>query len=499
MCELEGSDDEDSSDGGESSDDEGSDDAGSDGGSDGADAGSDGGSDGADASGDAAADADADAADAADGVDMYGGAGPYDPDVPDWGEDVDPYPSTIGVDCAAEPVLEVPTVPLSRTEQRQEDRIARRAIRRHNRVLKASKPSISVDRRNIALRTAIFESSLDFSVLPVLSFPHFASTQSSVTEAGDVTIVTQASVDRLPRLQQMASSWPGAISAAVYVPTWADPSSEEHRAEVEDARNAIGALVEEVRRAQPSCCLDIHLVCEDPDVPMPIDGRDKLYPINQLRNVALDFAMSDNVWLLDVDFVPSDFSYERIRAHAATLATPLSQPTAVVIPAFEVFGDTRAPRDHGSLKQLFDEGTCTGFHVGHFPQGHRATDFSRFFSLEGSFGQSYNVEYEECFEPYVVVRRALCPRYDERFRGYGHNKIQHLFSMHVEGFSFKVAADAFVVSEPHAPSASWTATFSRTPGERDPLQADWVKALYSRFRREQKAIGAQQSRVAQVA
>ena len=35
------------------------------------------------------------------------------------------------------------------------------------------------------------------------------------------------------------------------------------------------------------------------------------------------------------------------------------------------------------------------------------------------------------FEPYVLVSRHWVPWYDERFRGYGHNKIQHI--MHLVG------------------------------------------------------------------
>ena len=31
----------------------------------------------------------------------------------------------------------------------------------------------------------------------------------------------------------------------------------------------------------------------------------------------------------------------------------------------------------------------------------------------------YEVEYEECYEPYVIASRRLLPRYDERFHGYG--------------------------------------------------------------------------------
>ena len=48
----------------------------------------------------------------------------------------------------------------------------------------------------------------------------------------------------------------------------------------------------------------------------------------------------------------------------------------------------------------------------------------------------YEVVYEECYEPYVIGSRRLLPRYDERFRGYGMNKIQHLYACHAAGLRF---------------------------------------------------------------
>ena len=35
----------------------------------------------------------------------------------------------------------------------------------------------------------------------------------------------------------------------------------------------------------------------------------------------------------------------------------------------------------------------------------------------------YEVEYEECYEPYVIASRRLLPRYDERFHGYGSKNV----------------------------------------------------------------------------
>lgn len=39
---------------------------------------------------------------------------------------------------------------------------------------------------------------------------------------------------------------------------------------------------------------------------------------------------------------------------------------------------------------------------------------------------AYTVPFASCFEPYVVVAKAMAPMYDERFRGYGMNKVRSL-------------------------------------------------------------------------
>ena len=43
------------------------------------------------------------------------------------------------------------------------------------------------------------------------------------------------------------------------------------------------------------------------------------------------------------------------------------------------------------------------------------------------------VQYKWPYEPYVIVPRSV-PLYDERFIGYGFNKISHIYELHMAGF-----------------------------------------------------------------
>ena len=66
------------------------------------------------------------------------------------------------------------------------------------------------------------------------------------------------------------------------------------------------------------------------------------------------------------------------------------------------------------------QGIASAFHTGHFPKGHGPTNFSAWF--ESSSG--YDVSYADFSDPYVVAAKTRIPRYDERFRGYGINKVK---------------------------------------------------------------------------
>ena len=202
-----------------------------------------------------------------------------------------------------------------------------------------------------------------------------------------------------------------------------------------------------------------------------------MYPINALRNVALGSATTDFVLLLDVDFSLSTDA----NAVLAESCRGMNESAALVVPAFELCnsdssGEARLLR--GPKAELMSHPGVSGFHVGHFPKGHRATNFSRFFTAV----RDYSVNYEDCFEPYIVIRKSAAGRYDERFRGYGLNKVSHLLLLS-RRCSFVVCAGAFAVSPEMQKSESWEKMYGGK-AMRDPLLAVKVQVLFDRFRAE---------------
>merc|ERR1712195_297049 len=113
-----------------------------------------------------------------------------------------------------------------------------------------------------------------------------------ICSACSVTIVTQLSIDRLHRLRAMCSTWAGPVSAAVYVDSTMD--CESLKQQLTEFHQHIDAAA--------SCRLDISLVHAAESAE---SNYDQMYPINALRNAALDQASTALVFLLDVDFVPA--------------------------------------------------------------------------------------------------------------------------------------------------------------------------------------------------
>ncbi|GLI62508.1 hypothetical protein VaNZ11_005164 [Volvox africanus] len=91
------------------------------------------------------------------------------------------------------------------------------------------------------------------------------------------------------------------------------------------------------------------------------------------------------------------------------------------------------------------------------------------------------VPYHEYFEPYGIVRRDQVPLYDERFRGYGLNKVQHAYHMWAAGFHFRVLTKHFCVTVPHTRSVSYRAIFGTAA---DPQQRLRVEQLYEQFKQD---------------
>uniref|UniRef100_A0AAR2L0I2 LARGE xylosyl- and glucuronyltransferase 2 n=1 Tax=Pygocentrus nattereri TaxID=42514 RepID=A0AAR2L0I2_PYGNA len=137
----------------------------------------------------------------------------------------------------------------------------------------------------------------------------------------------------------------------------------------------------------------------------------QFYPVNLVRNVALHNAKTPYVFLTDIDFLPMYGLYDYLRYHVWT-------------------------------------------------KGHAPTNYAKWRTAT----TPYKVEWEADFEPYVVVRRD-CPEYDQRFVGFGWNKVSHIMELDAQEYDLIVLPNAFMIHMPHAPSFD-ISKFRSSPGYR---------------------------------
>ncbi|GAB4822605.1 hypothetical protein N2152v2_009651 [Parachlorella kessleri] len=315
--------------------------------------------------------------------------------------------------------------------------------------------------------------------------PHLVSVRrwwSSKGRQGEsITLVTQLSLERLDMLENQCSVWPDAIAAVVYAPTlggrlWSaeDPSLAGQRLGVAQSRlDAFHGRME----AQGRCTLDLELASED----FRDEGEVGLYPFNAARNRALMLAGTEALLLLDADFVPPTSlaaAYQASPRAYQELLAQLRQGQTVVLPAFETASGgaegralalAAAQRGKAFVVGEYAAGRLLGFQMRQYEPGHAPTDYARW-----SAGDSpYTVQYAKGYEPYVLISRRFVPWYDERFRGYGRDKIQHLTHLAGLNVTFSVHPAAFVVHVPHRKAPTFRAT--RSSGQWDKLYKLYVE------------------------
>ncbi|KAG7473656.1 hypothetical protein MATL_G00098180 [Megalops atlanticus] len=239
----------------------------------------------------------------------------------------------------------------------------------------------------------------------------------------DVTLVAQLSIDRLQMLEAICNHWEGPISLALYM---SDAEAQQFLRYV---------LASEVLKNRKN--VGYHIVYKE----------GQFYPVNLLRNMALRHANTPYIFLADVDFLPMYGLYDYLRKSIVQLDMAHSKK-ALVVPAFETLRYRLSfPKSKAELLSMLDVGTLYTFRYHVWTKGHAPTNYAKWRTAT----TPYKVEWEADFEPYVVVRRD-CPEYDQRFVGFGWNKVSHIMELDAQEYDLVVLPNAFMIHMPHAPS-----------------------------------------------
>ena len=263
---------------------------------------------------------------------------------------------------------------------------------------------------------------------------------SSSTKEDGITVSTQMDVGpiRLQRLVDLASRWEGFISVVVYLVNGNESASKELHSFLHEHDDLFKKTI-------------VHLIMD-----MRID--EPKYPINILRNIAMEHAPTKRVLLLDVDFLPSPDSYNQLMAQLSS-GTASGERIALILPAFErklkkgedevnpleSFG---LPQTKAELLSLIanEPDTFSSFHVKNFPEGHGPTKFDLWYNSS----QPYPIKYQRQFEPYFVIHKDdHLPLFWEYFAGFGHNKWSWVAELSFAGYQFMVAPECFLVHVNH--------------------------------------------------
>nr|XP_020654253.1 LARGE xylosyl- and glucuronyltransferase 2 [Pogona vitticeps] len=256
----------------------------------------------------------------------------------------------------------------------------------------------------------------------------------------DVTLVAQLSMDRLQMLEAICKHWTGPISLALYM---SDAEAQQF------LRYAQASEVLSSRRN-----VAYHIVYKE----------GQFYPVNLLRNIALKNAQTPYIFLTDIDFLPMYGLYDYLRTTILQLELP-QRKAALIVPAFETLHYRLTfPKSKAELVSMLDVGSLYTFRYHVWPQGHAATDYAKWRTAT----VPYQVEWQPHFEPYVVVRRD-CPLYDQRFVGFGWNKVSHIMELDAQEYELLVLPNAFMIHMPHAPSFD-ISKFRRSSSYRDCLK-----------------------------
>jgi hypothetical protein len=336
------------------------------------------------------------------------------------------------------------------------------------------------------------------------------TTTTTTTDGIQVTLVVQTSTNRLWLLEETCRRWTSHIVVVVFIP---------HGSENNTNNNSTDSLLD---------------ACNNPNIRIlhyqatVEESRVENYPVNKLRNIGLDNVQTSHVMVMDVDFVPSQGLDRRIAdALSKIIQETGTTTTALVVPAFErkppieclteddcskyLKVDTNfIPHTFEELRECYNDKHCVVFQSENNWDGHSTTQSDKWLDrqwyddpTDTSSFRSIPCFHTARYEPYVVLEWCgsgittpatppnnnntkngppLSPYYDERFHGYGKNKIELISHLRKSGTQFKVLPEGFIVHNPH-PESTVKQTWNDRDGDDSKLH-DSMDALYKTFLKE---------------
>lgn len=266
------------------------------------------------------------------------------------------------------------------------------------------------------------------------------------TNGFDVSVVTQSSSQNLHHLSDLARIWQGPVSVSVF--TFGEDISNclltlayLHLCDEHVKKYVTFHLVYPLSHppknfnfshlsSEGLCEHDMASISSVTEKNYAISGLK--YPHNLLRNLAIKYTLTSYVLMLDIDILPSGSLrknfYNFIQKFTASNDSE-SEPTAFVLPVFEVEAKSSAPHTKPELLSAWRAKTARPFYSEVCWKCQRHTNYERW-RTDASAGDSplqvaYYLYWKDPWEPFYITKRNL-PSYDERFKQYGFNRISQV-------------------------------------------------------------------------
>eukprot|EP00124_Ichthyophonus_hoferi_P002542 Ihof_evm4s177 gene=Ihof_evmTU4s177 len=194
--------------------------------------------------------------------------------------------------------------------------------------------------------------------------------------------------------------------------------------------------------------------------------KDNHYPVNMLRNIALQNIPTSLVMVVDIDNMPSGcmavFAKSVGEAEYALAQQSFAEGVCPGLYAFIPPAVEMQPETLQKMKLSQDKEQCNvierrelvkammkkeaqPMHM-YFPPAYMPTN--HLFWAQATSPRIYEVLYTMRFEPYYVARTPI-PMFADKFVDRGGNFAQQTLEMHAGGYRFFVLSDVFLVDIPH--------------------------------------------------
>ncbi|KAJ1453249.1 glycosyl-transferase for dystroglycan-domain-containing protein [Pelagophyceae sp. CCMP2097] len=315
-------------------------------------------------------------------------------------------------------------------------------------------------------------------------------------KAHDVTLLVQSSKERLWSVNVICKRWQGPMVIIVHgvsggrngEPFWLPDLAKAPpfgKSVVTDEHYIARASLED-------CASYVRIGVVSPTAEETEDAN--LYPVNKLRNTAIDAVETSHYMAIDADFWPNAALYANLLN-----ATQYPAKLALVVPAFQIVpfakkSDCRhgadcmeqfehlAPQTFKQLLVCVESANCDVFNVVQNMGGHSSTGYLEWFKQTDQLRMLPCVASER-WEPYVMLRKAVedRPRYDERYTGYGKNKISHTLELRLRNYTFAVLQDAYLTHVPHPSSEAKQHFSAATSSDSDATHRARMNDLFEKL------------------